>query len=77
MLGIIKVEQEENGQKVRNDRVIAVQLQARMYSSANNINDLPKGLVTEIVSFFASYNHLSEDLFNPLGNDGTDVAIKL
>jgi inorganic pyrophosphatase len=77
VLGIIKVEQEEDGEKVRNDRVIAVQLQSRMYSSANNIDDLPEGLVKEIVNFFASYNQLSEDLFNPLGNDGPEVAIKL
>lgn len=77
VLGIIKVEQEEDGEKVRNDRVIAVQLQSRLYSSANNIDDLPDGLVKEIVNFFASYNQVSEDLFNPLGNDGPDVAIKL
>src|SRR3954471_139418 len=49
VLGIIKVEQEEEGQKVRNDRVIAVQLQSRMYSSASHIEDLPAGLVKEIV----------------------------
>lgn len=57
--------------------MIAVQLHSRMYSSANNIDDLPEGLVKEIVHFFASYNQLSEDVFNPLGNDGPDVAIKL
>lgn len=77
VLGIIKVEQEKNGAKVRNDRVIAVQLDSRMYSSANNIDDLPEGLVKEIVNFFASYNNVSEDVFNPLGNDGPHVAIKL
>ena len=69
VLGIIKVEQEENGEKVRNDRVIAVQLQSRMYSSATNINDLPDGLVKEIVHFFGSYNQVSDDVFNPLGNE--------
>ncbi|MCW3112994.1 MAG: Inorganic diphosphatase [Segetibacter sp.] len=77
VLGIIKVEQEEDGEKVRNDRVIAVQLQSRLYSSVNNIDELPEGLVKEIVNFFASYNQVSEDLFNPLGNDGPDVAIEL
>jgi inorganic pyrophosphatase len=77
VLGIIKVEQEEDGEKVRNDRVIAVQLDSRMYSSANNINDLPEGLIKEIVNFFASYNQVSEDVFNPLGNDGPNEAIKL
>src|SRR4051812_1900111 len=77
VLGIIKVEQEEDGEKVRNDRVIAVQLQSRMYASANHIEDLPDGLVKEIVNFFASYNKLSDDLFNSLGNEGPDVAIAL
>ncbi len=77
VLGIIKVEQEKHGEKVRNDRVIAVQLDSRLYSSANNINDLPEGLVNEIINFFASYNNVSEDVFNPLGNDGPDTAIKL
>ncbi|MEJ7679937.1 MAG: inorganic diphosphatase [Segetibacter sp.] len=77
VLGIIKVEQEEDGEKVRNDRVIAVQLDSRMYSSANNIDDLPAGLIKEIINFFASYNQLSEDVFNPLGNDGPEIAIKL
>jgi inorganic pyrophosphatase len=77
VLGIIKVEQEEDGEKVRNDRVIAVQLQSRLYSSADNIDALPEGLVKEIVNFFASYNQLSEDHFKPLGNDGPEIAIKL
>lgn len=77
VLGIIKVEQEKDGEEVRNDRVIAVQLDSRMYSSANDINALPAGLIKEIVNFFASYNNLSEDLFNPLGNDGPEKAIKL
>jgi len=77
VLGIVKVEQEEHGEKVRNDRVIAVQLNARMYASANHIEDLPDGLIKEIVNFFASYNQVSEDVFNPLGNDGPDIAIQL
>lgn len=77
ILGIIKVEQEEKGENVRNDRIIAVQLSSRLYSSANHIEDLPEGLIKEIVNFFASYNQVSEDVFKHLGNDGPEVAIKL
>ncbi len=77
VLGIIKVEQEKHGEKVRNDRVIAVQLDSRLYSAANNIDDLPEGLVNEIINFFSSYNDASEDVFKPLGTDGPDAAIKL
>lgn len=77
VLGVIKVEQKKNGETVRNDRVIAVQTDSRMYSSAENLNDLPEGLIKEIVNFFASYNNVSEDVFNPLGNDGPSSAIQL
>lgn len=77
VLGVIKVEQEEEGKKVRNDRVIAVHKNTRLYSSANNINNLPEGLVHEIVHFFASYNNVSEDVFTALGNEGPETAIKL
>lgn len=77
VLGIIKVEQEKKGEKVRNDRVIAVHLDTRIYASANNIDDLPEGLVNEIVNFFASYNNVSEDVFKHIGNDGPEEAIKL
>lgn len=77
VLGVIKVEQEKKGELVRNDRVIAVEIDSRLYSSADNIDNLPEGLVKEIVNFFASYNNVSDDVFNPLGNDGPDIAIKL
>lgn len=75
VLGIIKVEQMKGGEKVRNDRVVAVQVDSRLYSSAQNIDDLPEGLIKEIVNFFASYNQVSEDAFTPLGNEGPGVAI--
>jgi inorganic pyrophosphatase len=77
VLGIIRIEQEEDGERVRNDRVIAVQHASRLYSNANHIEDLPEGLVKEIVNFFSSYNQVSDDVFEPLGNDGPEVAIKL
>lgn len=77
VLGIIKVEQEKQGEKVRNDRVIAVQLESRLYSSSNNIDELPEGLIKEIIHFFASYNNVSDDVFKTLGTDGPAVAIRL
>ena len=77
VLGIIKVEQEDDGEKVRNDRVIAVQLKSRLYSNVETIEDLPEGLVNEIVHFFASYNEVSNDLFKFIGNDGPAIALEL
>lgn len=77
VLGVIKVEQKKKGENVRNDRVVAVEIDSRTYSSANTIDELPEGLVKEVINFFASYNNVSEDVFNPLGNDGPNEAIQL
>jgi inorganic pyrophosphatase len=77
VIGIIKVEQEKNGKKVRNDRVIAVHLDTRNYSSVEHLDDLEDGLVKEITNFFASYNKMSDDVFKPLGNGDPEEAIVL
>lgn len=77
VIGIIKVQQEKKGQDVRNDRVIAVQLDSRQYASVEKLRDLEEGLLKEIIHFFASYNNITEDKFIPLGNDGAAEAIRL
>ncbi len=77
VIGIIKVQQEKKGQDVRNDRVIAVQLDSRQYASVERLRDLEEGLLKEIIHFFASYNNITEDKFIPLGNDGAAEAIRL
>jgi inorganic pyrophosphatase len=77
VIGIIKVQQEKHGQDVRNDRVIAVQLESRQYASVERLSDLEEGLLKEIIHFFASYNNITEDKFIPLGNDGASEAIRL
>jgi inorganic pyrophosphatase len=77
IIGIIKVQQEKKGQDVRNDRVIGVQLDSRLFNSVDHLNDLEDGMLKEIIHFFASYNQVTEDKFEPLGNDGTKEAIRL
>ncbi|MBA2760368.1 MAG: inorganic diphosphatase [Segetibacter sp.] len=52
VIGIIKVQQEKKGQDVRNDRVIAVQLDSRQYASVERLRDLEEGLLKEIIHFF-------------------------
>jgi inorganic pyrophosphatase len=77
IIGIIKVKQEKKGQDVRNDRVIGVQLDSRLFSSVDHLNDLQDGMLKEIIHFFASYNQITEDKFEALGNEGTIEAIRL
>lgn len=77
VIGVIKVQQEQNQQNVRNDRIIAVQMLSREYRGVEKLSDLEDGLVKEIIHFFASYNDLSDDKFEPLGNEGVSEAIRL
>jgi inorganic pyrophosphatase len=77
VIGIVKVKQEKKGQDVRNDRVIAVQSDSRNYASVKKLGDLEEGLLKEIIHFFASYNNISEDKFEPIGNDGAGEALRL
>jgi inorganic pyrophosphatase len=77
VIGIIKVKQEKKGQDVRNDRVVAVQLNSRLFRSVEKLADLEDGMLKEIIHFFASYKHLSEDKFEPLGNHGVEEAVRL
>jgi inorganic pyrophosphatase len=77
IIGVVKVKQEKKGHDVRNDRVIAVQLDSRLFNSVQTLNDLEDGMLKEIIHFFASYNQISEDKFEPLGNDGTKEAIRI
>lgn len=77
VLGVIKVQQEKKGKRVRNDRVIAVHLDSRNYSSVDHLDNLENGLIEEITNFFASYNLMSDDVFEPLGNGDPSEAIEL
>lgn len=77
ILGIIKVEQFKNGANVRNDRVIGLHADSRMFNAVIHIDQLEEGLVKEIINFFESYNNSSDDLFNHLGNEGPAEAIEL
>ena len=76
ILGIIKVEQFKNGEYVRNDRVVGLHDNSRMFGSVLHIDQLEEGLVKEIINFFESYNNSSDDVFKHLGNEGPAEAIE-
>lgn len=77
ILGIVKVEQEEDGKPIRNDRVIAVHLDSRQYANLPDLSEIEDSLLKEIINFFAAYNQVSEDVFKPLGNGDPAEAINL
>lgn len=77
LLGVIEAEQTEEGNTVRNDRLIGVAVKSRTDSDYKTLDDLSKKLVDEIEHFFVSYNAAKGKKFKPLGCHGPERAQRL
>ena len=77
LVGTIEAEQTEDGETVRNDRLIAVSTEARDYHDLHSAKDLDSHLVKELEHFFRSYNEMEGRDFKCLGIHGPRQATKL
>jgi inorganic pyrophosphatase len=78
VLGVIEAMQTENdGRTMRNDRLIAAAVESHRYKELDDINDLDKYLLEEIINFFINYNEMSNKKFKPIGNKAKSTAIGL
>ena len=78
LLGVIEAEQtEEDGETMRNDRLIAIAAGARNHKEVRSLGQLSKHLVAEIEHFFVSYNEMKGKRFEPLGRHGAQRAKRL
>jgi inorganic pyrophosphatase len=77
LVGVIEAEQTEEGNTVRNDRLIAVAVKSRNHRDINSLDDINDNLREEIVHFFVSYNESKGKVFEPLGQSGPDRARQL
>lgn len=76
IIGIIEGEQVDKKEKVRNDRVIAVEKHDHSYADIKHIDDLGKRFVRELEDFFVNYHQLSEEKYRVLGVKGPAQAMK-
>lgn len=75
LIGVIEGEQtERSGEKVRNDRLLAVESSNHIYSEIHDVKDLPKHLVEAVGEFFVNYNRLDGKKYRVLNVGGTEVA---
>jgi inorganic pyrophosphatase len=74
LLGVIEAEQTEQGQTVRNDRLIAVADNSRVHRNLQSLEDVNGALMDEIEHFFVSYNTAKGKQFRPLGRFGPERA---
>jgi len=64
---IVKASQKErDGKQMRNDRFLMVPLVSVQYAGANSLNDLPKGMLNQVESFFRKYNAQAGKTFEVL-----------
>lgn len=77
LIGVIEGEQEEDGRKERNDRLIAVAAENRTYSNLKNVGEMNDVLLKDIGEFFVNYHRLRGSKFRVLGSKGPKQAQRL
>jgi inorganic pyrophosphatase len=77
LIGAIEAEQEEEGKKFRNDRVIAVATASLLYSEIRNIDELNPVVLKQIGDFFTNYQHVRGIGFKIIGVHGWRRALEI
>jgi inorganic pyrophosphatase len=74
---VVEGEEIEDGNKVRNDRLIAVSVQSHTHSDLKDISDLSKDFIKELKNFFVEYHKLDNTEYKCLGEKGMRAARSL
>jgi inorganic pyrophosphatase len=74
LLGMLEAEQEEDGQWVRNDRLLATARKTPTNDGVRRLGDLDPTLVDQIEAFFVDYNRVEGRRFRCLGRSGPKAA---
>lgn len=77
LIGVIEAEQTEDGETVRNDRLLAIATKTHTHQDVNSMDDLRPRLVEEIEQFFENYNRFRGSKFKAVGRGGPECARKL
>jgi inorganic pyrophosphatase len=76
VIGVIQGEQGHGKEKVRNDRIVAVEKGAHSWADIKVIDDLGKQFAAELEEFFVNYHKLSGEQYRELGLKGPNRAGK-
>jgi inorganic pyrophosphatase len=77
LIGVVEGEEIEDGNKVRNDRLIAVSMHSHTHSELQDIKDLDANFVKELKNFFVQYHQLDDKEYKCLGEKGLKSARRL
>lgn len=76
LVGIIEGEQGDKKNKLRNDRVVAVEKDNHSFADIKHIHDLGKEFLRELEEFFVNYHELSREKYKIVGVGGPAQAKK-
>jgi inorganic pyrophosphatase len=77
-IGVLKARQREpKGDWVRNDRLIAVAVHAKVHADLKSVKELNPRMLDEVEAFFRDYNLLDGKEFEPLKRVGPSTATAL
>jgi len=77
IIGVIEAEQTEDGETIRNDRLVAVAMDAHDYRDLKSVRTMNQNLLEELDHFFVSYNEMRGRKYKALGHRGPKRAMKL
>jgi inorganic pyrophosphatase len=78
IIGSIKAEQtERNGDKMRNDRHLAIPDVSQLFKKVKEVDDLPEDIINQIENFFKNYNEQAGKKFEVLERLGAADAYHL
>jgi inorganic pyrophosphatase len=77
LIGVLKMQNDEDGKMVRNDRVVAVATMSRVFSEITELDQMRSGFAWDIEEFFKTYNEMIERPFHVMGRGDAAEAQKM
>lgn len=77
IIGVVEGEQTEEGETVRNDRLIAVPVQSHKHADLKNVEQLNETFINDLGEFFTNYHRLRGRTFKVLSVRGPKHAQRL
>jgi len=76
LIGVIEGEEEAEGKKQRNDRVVAIEQENHSFADIQHIHDLGKKFLEELQEFFVNYHQQDGEKFRVINIGGPGRARK-
>jgi inorganic pyrophosphatase len=77
LIGVIEIEETEDGQVERNDRIVAVAAVSHLYAKIHELTDLGADYTDNLARFWVSKGDVEGKQIRVLGLKGPDRAVKL